>query len=279
MRALDYTLKAYKKLFPTIVISVGALYIAYYLRGYISAGDLPYIIYEIFCLPMSGIYKMFIDLPLWYLSAYLICLPAFVYLLDRHRDFFYEVGGVLFPLLIYGYICRKNIFVDIWMFESGIWFISLFRAFAGLCMGMCCFRASKFFAKLKWRKGVKNAVLILLFVVVIRYMYAIGYTYADYFCIFLIMLMLAIIFSCDSVLGNGSKWATFLGKWSTAIYCSHWLIRDVVAWFFSDRDAFETLPFYFLAALIYGLFVLWLSGVMSKYIEKTKKKVFYDTEI
>lgn len=140
--AFDYAAKSFKKIFPAAAVSVVIHYTAVFLNGEIDAQDLPYMLYEILLFPQSGIYKIFLNPPLWYLSAYLICVPLFLYFWGRFRDFFFHIGSILTPLLIYGFICRNCVHLDIWSFASGYPFIGLFRVFAGLCMGAVCYRIS-----------------------------------------------------------------------------------------------------------------------------------------
>lgn len=66
-----------------------------------------YSIFEMLLLTQAGIYKTFLILPLWYISALFICYPLFTFILYRHRDFMTNVLAPLSVVLIYGFICHK----------------------------------------------------------------------------------------------------------------------------------------------------------------------------
>ncbi len=127
--ALKYTVRQVKKVVPAVVVTVFFNYAVIFAFGNIDLQDMPYMLYEMLLLPQSGIYKTFINLPLWYISAYVICLPVFLYLLGKFKDFFFNIGVIIVPLIIYGFICRNNVHLDIWNFSSGIPFVGLLRGF------------------------------------------------------------------------------------------------------------------------------------------------------
>ena len=75
--AFKYTVRQVKKVLPAVVVTVFFNYVAIFVYGNIDLQDMPYMLYEMLLLPQTGIYKTFINLPLWYISAYIICLPVF----------------------------------------------------------------------------------------------------------------------------------------------------------------------------------------------------------
>lgn len=276
--AMAYTASRFKKSFPIIAVSVTIHYGTIFCIGGLDLQDLPYAIYELLLLPQSGIYKTFFNLPLWYLSAYMICLPVFVYLANKRDGFFFHIGSVIFPLLIYGFICRVNVDIDIWSFDSGIMFIGLLRVFAGLCMGLNCYRLKEKFCSIPWRIPVQKvclAIALLLLLSVIGYQAVFSYTYADYFLIFVMMVSLAILF-CDQLnCGKANLVLLFLEKWSVPIYCSHWLVRAVIPKIFPNKGYYELLPLYLAAVLLYSLFVWLLSSILANGLEAIKRRVLF----
>lgn len=281
--AVAYTARSFKKVFPIVVVSVTIHYVAGYCMQEVDTQDLLYAVYELLLLPQSGIYKTFLNIPLWYLSAYMICLPLFVYLANKGKGFFVHIGSVIAPLLIYGFICRVNVDMDIWSFDNGIMFIGLFRVFAGLCMGLNCYRLSEKLCSIAWRDPVQKAwpiIAVILLLSVIGYQAVFAFTYADYFLILIMTVSLAILFCGRFGYGKGNPVFLFLGRWSVSIYCSHWLVRDIVPKTFPDKEYYELLPPYLIAVLLYSLFVWFLSGVLVKGVEAVKGRVLcYDPTI
>ena len=256
--ALAYVGKQYIKILPTVVICVVMQYLVALGCGTIDFQDFPYLIYEAMLLPQTGIYKIFLDLPLWYLSAYFVCLPLFIYCLKRSSDFFYRIGTIVVPLLIYGFICRVNIDLDIWNFNSGIWFIGLFRVFAGLCMGVCSFRVFHFLKCLKISASCRRkieAASVLVLLAILAYTYVFAFTYADYFLVFLLVVVLAVFNQMDVKASRIGNVLLFMGKWSVSLYCSHWLVRYLVPKLMPESTYAELLPIYLIGSLLYSLLI------------------------
>lgn len=249
--------------------------------GKLPLSELPYALYEMLLLQQSGIYKTFLDCPLWYLSAYLICLVPFSALL-KYR-FFNETGIFIAPLLIYGYICRVHIHLDIWSFDSGYMFIGLLRAFAGLCVGVCCYKLSRKLNNLPLKDNARKLALGTAFAIlagVLAFIYKFTTTYADYFLVFLMAGALAVIQSGNISLPNKiNNVFCILGKFSIYIYCSHWLVRFIVPLLMPNATYSEMLPIYLLYVAVYAAMVWLLSEILRKAARKIKRRIFYDTEI
>lgn len=274
--AVSYTVKQYFKLFPMVFTSVVIHYIIVYFLDRVKLHDLPYAIYEIALFPQSGIYNRFLNLPLWYLSAYIICLPLFLYLIKRFPDFFVNIGTIIIPLIIYGYICRTNIHLDIWKFSDEYMFIGLFRVFAGLCMGVNCYKLYCLFSSARIKKGFRRFVITLgtvSLLAVLAYCYKFAFTYADYFLVLLMTASVAVLSDISSKALDNSKAVSFLGKWSSYIYCCHWTVRLLIPLIFKEKNYYEMLPIYIVCSLVYSLIIYFLSEAIIKLIRIIKKKV------
>lgn len=279
--AFSYSTKRFLQVVAAAVIPTAINYVVVYLDY--DKGDLPYMLYEMLLMPMSGIYKTFVNLPLWYLSAYFICMPLFTYLIGKSKDFFVNIGSVLVPLLVYGMICRQNIHLDIWTFDSPIPFVGLLRVMAGLCMGLNCFRLCTYFKSVFKPSIIKKLPLVgtALIAVVLAYVFFFTKTYADYFLVVLICVAVACIFAginSDSRINN--KFCCFLGKWSLYIYLSHWTIRHIMPRIFPNYDYWQLMPIYLIAALAYSLIIMGLSSLLQKLCDCiVRKVVLNDTEV
>lgn len=273
--ALSFTLRQLSKLIIPVIVSVVIHYVIAVIFGNFDPSELPYAIYEILLLPQSGIYKTFLNLPLWYLSAYMICLPVLIYFLNKSSDFFFNIGVVIFPLLIYGYICRTNIHVDIWSFDSQM-FIGLLRISAGLCMGVNSYKIHRAFSELKIKKSFRKVIYIAAFAsiaTVIIYCYKFAFTYADYFLILLMTFSIGVISEINTPQLNNNRFISFLGKWSIYLYCSHWTIRFILPVVFENLKYNELLPIYISVSLIYSLVIFLISKIIHYLFKKIKKQV------
>lgn len=278
-RAFNYTVRQIKKVLPAVVVTVFFNYVVVFVYGNIDLQDMPYMIYEMLLLPQTGIYKTFINLPLWYISAYIICLPVFLYMLGKFKDFFFNIGIIIVPLIIYGFICRNNVHLDIWNFSSGIPFVGLLRVFAGICMGANCFRMVHILKKIRFKYTYIIALAMLGSV--LAYCMFFQKTYADYFLVLLMTIALAAILSAEEVKAcSGNKVLLFLGKWSVFLYMSHWMIRYIIPKVFVQMDYYELLPIYIAASLLWSLVVMMICRILNYAIYQVKGKVIKnDTKI
>lgn len=91
-QAMKLTFSKFSRIFPFVIPAVFIHYIMVSLlnnsSGFETVKSLTYGIFEAALLPASGIYESFMVLPLWYLSALLMLLPLFYYLLMKAPSFF-----------------------------------------------------------------------------------------------------------------------------------------------------------------------------------------------
>lgn len=273
--------KQYLKMLPPVVVSVVIYYIVYVVIGKLQISELPYALYEMLLLQQSGIYKTFLDLPLWYLSAYFICLIPFTALL-KYR-FFNEAGTMIAPLLIYGYLCRTRTTISVWSFTSESMFLGLLRAFAGLCMDALCYKLSRRLIEYPLKEGARKALFtasIAAFIVVLACAFHLYHTHADYLLVLIMTLALAVIQSRNITLPAGlNKTFCTLGKLSIYIYCSHWQIRFLVPYFMPNGTYYEMLPVFLVGVLLYAVIVWMLSDLLRGLAKNIKRRMCNDTEI
>lgn len=250
------------KILPTVAVTVFIRYAAAVLFDKLDVSDLPYAVYEIGLLPQSGVYKTFLNLPLWYLSAMFLCLPVFIFCLAKFRDFFKNIACIIIPLLIYGFICRENIHLDFWKDYYGFINIGVLRCFAGLCLGVICYNISEIISKSSLKPFFYRVLYVFAYISlisVVLYTFFFTKTAADYFLCFLIVISLAIIFSgkISSPRLFENRAFTFLGEWSVVLYCSHWTIRFALPKLISGTY-YYLLPLYILASLAFSLILLFI---------------------
>lgn len=271
--AADYTFRKLLQWLPLVAAVCTVHYIFLFITGSVEKNALPYAVYEILLLPQSGIYNTFYMLPLWYLSAVLICIPIIAYLLKKKSDFFMNIGTFFIPLLIYGYICRTYGDIDIWD-RYGIIYIGVLRAAAGICMGINSYKLSQYIKgrTLSGRKKIFlwTAAFVMLSAVLL-YTYFFAFTYADYMLIILITAAVAVIFALpEPKLPRAiNAIALFLGELSFPIYCGHWTVRAFLRYNRNGRTYGEIVPVYIILSLLYGVILMFIL----KGLKRLKRRV------
>ena len=258
--AVSITKKMFHKLVPFIAIVVMIHYIIAFAFHDVALHDLPYAVYEILLLPMSGIYKTFLIWSLWYLSAVIICLLPWSYLLIRYNDFFENIGSVLFPILIYGYICRMSGHLDTWDVWNGI-YIGILRVFAGLCMGTNCHKISDLIRKKEMKLGQRNVFYIaacFVIILVVCYIFKFAFTSADFFLCLLLTCALAVLLGVETKFDRifNNQFFYFLGEWSIALYCGHWTVRYALMKLYGNQTYDRVVPVYIGLSLTYSLILI-----------------------
>ena len=270
--AVRYTFSRYLKWLPTILVVCLIHYVYMYFFAVKEPKNIFYMVYEIMLLPQSGIYKTFEILPLWYLSAFLICVPIIAYLLKKKSDFFYNIGTIIIPLLIYGYICRTNADLDTWN-DYTVVYSGVLRAFAGLCMGVNCYKLSKALSPIySAHKKLLNILSVVVMLFVIAYTYFFSFTYADYFLCFAGMCSLAVVMNMPVQTEKTAphiyiyiqKLFCLLGRFSFPLYCSHWTVRAALRTIYPDINYWDALPIYLILSAAYALVVMLASGLIKR---------------
>ena len=199
-------------------------------------------------------------------------------MLGKFKDFFFNIGIIIVPLIVYGFICRNNVHLDIWDFSSGSPFVGLLRVFAGICMGANCFRMGTYLKKIRFKQII---IALIMLGSVLAYCMFYQKTYADYFLVLVMTLALAAILSAGEVKAcSGNRVLLFLGKWSMFLYMSHWVIRYIITKVFVQMNYYELLPIYIAASLLWSLVVMLICRILNCAIYQVKGKVIKNgTEI
>ena len=182
-------------------------------------------------------------------------------MLGKFKDFFFNIGIIIVPLIVYGFICRNNVHLDIWDFSSGSPFVGLLRVFAGICMGANCFRMGTYLKKIRFKQII---IALIMLGSVLAYCMFYQKTYADYFLVLVMTLALAAILSAGEVKAcSGNRVLLFLGKWSMFLYMSHWVIRYIIPKVFVQMNYYELLPIYIAASLLWSLVVMLICRILN----------------
>lgn len=258
--AARWTARKFAGIFPYVVPVVIVHYLLFAAVDRLdllsAVKDLVYGALEIALFPAAGLYETFYVLPLWYLSALLVVLPMFYLLLIKHWETMLAVICPLSACLIYGYFCRTIGHVDTWKVWTGLFFTSLPRAWAGLCLGGIVFLLTNKLRETAFSpagRHILSAAEIVCGVFVLWYMYAWGYRRMDFVVIGVEALWAGMILSGSaSVNGLFPSWISRCSRFCLALYTSHWTVRMLIPVWMPEADYWTRLPPYVLAAVVYA---------------------------
>lgn len=271
--SLCYTVTKLKKIFPYALLGIVLSYVFYFVSADYtkSVKDIVFgswnIIYEALFLPMTGIMNadlnVYLNSPLWYLSAMLITLPVIMYLKKRFSDVFENYLCIFLPLIMHGYLINKYGTVGSFGTFGVLTYTGVIRGFSDILLGFLAYRIAKVIDE-----KMKNDNMILTFVEVLSYIFVIytfntnvdAYTYE--FAILLLMLSLGISFSGKTYTSKVSvNFLDHLGKLSVPIYCIHWPVYKFVSFYFGGIS-------YWLGILVTLLVCILISECMMFIVKK-----------
>ncbi|WRS27305.1 acyltransferase [Oscillospiraceae bacterium MB08-C2-2] len=226
--------------------------------------SLVYSVFEMALLPMSGVYVTFLNLPLWYLSALFISLPFFMLLVQEWGESFLYIVAPSASLVLYGYLCMRTGHIDIWAEQYGLISISLLRAFAGLCLGGCCYVLALRLKAVSFTIVGSRALACIQFMcfgIAFFYMYTHRYSKLDFLVIAIIAMGCIIVFSQKSSVNSvlNLPWFNQLADYSLALYVSHWSIRTYIPILMPNATYWQMLFPYIICSLAYAALILWVA--------------------
>lgn len=278
-QAIKWTFSKFSRIFPFVVPAVFIHYIMVSLlnnsSGFETIKSLVYGIFEAALLPASGIYESFMILPLWYLSALLVLLPLFYYLLMKAPAFFPYVAAPLSALMIYGYFSVSVGHIDVWYAWHGI-YDSLPRCWAGLCMGTAAFtlvRKVKSYYPCHRITFAWYMLELFCFGSVLFYAWGRTHRRLDFLCIVLLFGGVCALLTHDTVLPVSAPVGRILADFSLALYVTHWTVRMVVQCTMNDSSYLQKLPTYLIASFLYALVLMLLVHSVRKIIRINRPRL------
>ena len=236
---LQYCFKKWCMLFPyAVVCEAAAILFGWLTSDSRTLGALAercfFSLTELFFLRESGVSLNVNIPPLWYVSALMLVLPVFVYLILRHRGFFLAVVMILAPLFDYGYFYETDgNYLLLSPIASGYSRTpDLARAFAGLCVGALIYCIARRLRTLSLARWVRVVLTILEFAAIGGMILIPGVAStagSNFFTLFLFVLLLLLLASRQTLTANWKlSWCGILGKISLPLYMCHWTIAQFV---------------------------------------------------
>lgn len=239
--ALSFVLKKFQKIYwPVWSAMIICLVIKLYSYPTIPGKIVNIIkaIPELLMISMAGFTNLN-NAPLWYLSAMLLCMLPYVYLLYAKRDFTLWVFSPLAAVLTAGYIFQTTDgYFDISGF-NGIFMNELIRTVFGLSLGVCAYIICLLIEKANDK--VKASLTLIeggLYTLIIGAVIFTDDHYALMSISFLLPVAIAITFSGKSYICKlfQFRWMKCFVPLSLYIYAYQWVGVLIVLTYFPNRD-------------------------------------------
>lgn len=283
LNPLLWTVQKFRGIYPYAAFAIILHYLAYALISkstlYDMVKSLCYGLFEMFLFPAAGLYETFLNLPVWYLSAMLLSLPCFFLMLIKFQENTTGVMCFLSPLLIYGYFSRTAGHLDQWSDWTGLFYVSLIRVWAGLCIGWIVFQLSRRIAFIQFTSIGKSLLSLIELVsmgIVFIYMFTRTHRRLDFLCVGFLIVAISITFSEKAGINRCfSSWWSSIAKYSLALYVSHWTIRMLLPVIMPTASYSELFFPYLMISCLYAVLIMIPIKVMRKYIswDRLKRQV------
>lgn len=193
---------------------------------------------ELFMISIAGFTDNY-NAPIWFLSAMLICMLPYAYLLYAKKDFTLYVFSPLAAILTSGFIFQaSNGGIDVAGF-NGIFMNELVRTICGLSLGVCAYGIYDCICRKYRRPNVLFTVIEVLILSIFIYIVAFAReSYAVMSILFLIPIAVAISISGTSYIQYifRQKWLKWCAPLSVQIYINHWAAVRAVLWKFPGHS-------------------------------------------
>lgn len=213
--SIDFVMRKFKGLFGKILLALCfVLLVDVFIyvgsgapKGISGIGEiLVETVSELLMIKMSGVY-IENNLVTWYISAMLLCMLLLAYMLYKKTDFTLYVFAPLAAVFLLGYMCQadgKFTFFDL-SGAYGFFLGGIYRAFCGLCFGICAYTMYKKINRIEFNKRKRILLTILEMLLYALYFYVIcfsGWGNRSYMSVSLLLpIALAITFSGKSYVG------------------------------------------------------------------------------
>lgn len=238
--AVDYTLRKIKRIFPYAACGTLVAYIwrIISVRNFSTdmVHELAVLPFELFFLPMGGVVPARLDLymntPLWYVSAMLFTLPLIIYLCLRAEDVFRHYIVWFVPVLIHGWMILHMGGSWGWGETTPVGYSGLLVAFSNLTLGFGLYLAAGKLGERKFRVPAKILLTAAeLAGIVLCFVFASSEPNAYTFETVIGFLAVSLTITLSGVSYTGKlrgRIFEWLGKLSLPIYCVHWWTGQMV---------------------------------------------------
>ena len=232
--------------------------------------------FELFFLPMGGVVPARLDLymntPLWYVSAMLFTLPLIVYLCLKAEDVFQHYIVWFVPVLIHGWMILHMGGSWGWGETTPVGYSGLLVAFSNLTLGFGIYLAAGKLAKKKF--GVPAKILLTLAEIMgiaLCFVFAASEPNAYTFETVIAFLAVSLTITLSGVSYTGKiygKVFEWLGTLSLPIYCVHWWTGQMVQVYLYMFSYPVRIVLILLCSIILSVIMMVLFKIANKLIRK-----------
>ena len=275
--------KKIKNLFPYVL---GAFLITLVLRETIKQtdptkipADLYKAVWEPLFLWISGIGKVTVNAPTWYISAMLVSMLILYPMLLKNFDLFTRVIAPALAIFLIGWIAKETGTLSVPATWLGLCYKGLIRGIAEMSLGCVCFVVCQWLMQLR----LKTAGKILLSVIEWAcYIIAIGICVhfgVDFGYLLVAVLAIGITISFSNQSATAALFHSpifpFLGQFSLTIYLIHYPIRMVFMHIKPNLAYWPQMGLFFLITFVIGLlYLLIVKGILCLYHCNKNKVTF-----
>lgn len=247
--SIDFVLKKYLSIsWPLIISIVLCLFTTVTIR--LQQGKIQEIsnvvdaflnaIPELFMVSRSGVGGIY-NVPVWYISAMLLCMLPLAYMLYRKNNFTLYVFSPLVALFVLGYMCQENKYGFFAQDKNyGLFMGGILRAMSGLCFGICAYTIYNKIRNLNPNKKMRIFLMVsevLLYSLFFIELFKPSSNQAMMSVSLLLPIAVAITFSGKSYAQNlfKFKWMKCFAPLSLYLYLNHWVVRKICEAYFINK--------------------------------------------
>ena len=236
---------------------------------------------ELLFLKMAGMPTLSFNGNTWYISAMLLALLIIYPIIRKNKDFFIKYIAPTITIFGIGYLTynyKTILVIEQW---NGFMYAGVIRGIVEICMGCLAYEFSKKIKDInfsKFGKSLLTLLEIILYLGVIVLLFSYSFRHTLFVLLFVLMIALSITLSGNSFTGDVFKFKIFnwMGEYSYSLYLGHSIAYSklIGQFIFNDKYSYsETLIIYFIVSLLCGLFIMYISKLVSYIWSKNKNKV------
>lgn len=236
---------------------------------------------ELLFLKMSGMPTLVFNGNTWYISAMLLALLIIYPIIRKNKDFFIKYIAPTITIFGVGYLTynyQTVLVIDQW---NGFMYAGLIRGIVEICMGCLAYEISKKIKDInltKLGKIILTLIEVGLYAGIIVLLFSYSFRHALFVLLFVLMIALSITLSSNTYTKEIFSFKIFnwMGEYSYSLYLGHSIAYSKLIGQFIFNDKFthsETLIIFFIASLICGLFIMYISKLVSYIWKKSKNSI------
>lgn len=236
---------------------------------------------ELLFIRMAGMPSQIYNGNTWYISAMLLSLLIIYPIVRKNKDFFIKYIAPFIVIFGIGYITHNYSTVLVIEEWNGIVYFGVIRGIVEVCIGCIVYYLSQKLKTInitKFGKIIITLIEFLLYALVILLLLNYNFRYYCFVLLFIIMIPICITLSDISYSKDifGFKIFNWMGKYSYSLYLGQSIAYSKLIGkyiFNTGLSHSKTIISFLIAAIIFGLVVMYISKLVSYIWSKNKVKI------